>query len=72
MSNKLVNATRVCDICGETYYGEQYGPYGENICDKCLTSEPTPLITTDNPDSEIPSSVNDEFDGGKDTEDDGE
>ena len=63
------NAVRVCDICGETYYGEKYGPYGECLCNKCLKSEDLPLITDETDDSEIPSSVDDEFDGGKDEED---
>ena len=63
------NAVRVCDICGEPYYGEKYGPYGDCICDKCLKSDDLPLLMEDTDDSEIPSSMYDEFDGGEDTED---
>jgi len=69
MTEKQVNATRVCDVCGEPYYGEQYGPYAENICNSCIKSEPLPLITEETDESEIPSSVDDELDGGKDEED---
>ena len=71
MATKKHNASRLCDICGEAYYGEQYGPYDENICNACLQSDDLPLINEDVDDSEIPLSVDDEMDGGKgDDEDD--
>lgn len=63
MTTKQINATRVCDICGDVYYGEQYGPYGDNICNNCLKSDDLPLLTEDSDESEIPESMNDELDG---------
>lgn len=52
---------RVCDLCGEMYHGEQYGPYGDNICPDCLEKEDSlPLVDEG---EELPDSVKNEFEG---------
>ena len=60
-------ATRLCDICGKAYFGQQFGPYGDNICPDCMKSDELKLVSED---TDIQESISENIDedGGGDND----